>query len=288
VTDLTVGFIGLGNQGEPIARRILAGGFPLQVWGRRSATTEPFRGTGATITASRRDLGQACDYVGVCVKGDDDALEVLLGSDGEPGVLDGMSAGATIAVHSTVAPATVYAIETRAIKKGVAVLDAPVSGGREGAYAGTMTVMVGGEQAAVHRATPVFETFARMVAHVGPLGAGQVVKLLNNNLCFANIVLAAEALDLSHRLGLDVDATTEVFKASSGASFGLGILGHEPMLTKMAGPTSNMDKDVRHFATLLREQGVEDRSLLAVSVHSQQLVRAYAATHFPTTGETER
>ena len=184
---LTVGFIGLGNQGEPIAHRIRSGGFRLHVWARRAETLEPFVATGATIEASRQELGRACNVVAVCVNFDDDVREVVIG-DGD-GVLSGMQPGGIIVVHSTVAPETVIELEASARAQGVTLLDAPVSGARQGAIEGTMSVIVGGDPEALAIVRPVFETFARSITLVGAIGAGQVTKLLNNNLMFANVAL---------------------------------------------------------------------------------------------------
>jgi 3-hydroxyisobutyrate dehydrogenase len=271
-----VGFIGLGNQGEPIAHRIREGGFPLRVWARRAATLEPFAGTSTVIADSPRALGAACEVVGVCVNFDDDVLQVVLG-DGDDGVLAGMRAGGVVAIHSTVAPATVTRLEAEARTRGITLLDAPVSGARQGAIDGTMSVIVGGDAGALERVRPVFETFARTITLVGAAGAGQLTKMLNNNLCFANVALAIAALEIGADLGLDPECTADVIAASSGNSFAFGLVRHEPTMRLMAEP-QNMRSNVVHFAAALLEGGIDDRGLLALSSDAKRRVQALVNT----------
>jgi len=146
---LRVGFVGLGDQGGPMARRIADAGFSTTVWARRPATLHPFASTPATIAASPADLGRTSDLVGVCVVNDDDVRAVLLGPDG---VLAGMGPGSIIAIHSTVHPQTCREVADAARATGVSVIDAPVSGGGQVAAAGQLLVLVGGEEADVERA----------------------------------------------------------------------------------------------------------------------------------------
>ncbi|MCU1374269.1 MAG: hypothetical protein JWO68_1555 [Actinomycetia bacterium] len=269
----TVGFIGLGDQGEHIAHRIRDGGFPLHVWARRESTLAPFVGTGTTFEASPAALGAACQIVGLCVNFDDDVRQVVLG-DG--GVLDGMEPGGIIAVHATVAPTTVVEVAEAAKQRGVDVLDAPVSGARQGAIDGTMSVIVGGDDDVLERARPVFETFARTITRVGDIGAGQVTKVLNNNVNYANIALVLAARRIAEDLGLDVERTLDVMAASSGASFALGVARTEATMRLMAEP-QNMRSNVEILGVLLAERGIDGGELTALAAGAKARVVARVA-----------
>jgi 3-hydroxyisobutyrate dehydrogenase len=256
--SLRVGFVGIGDQGGPMARRIVDAGFATTVWARRPASVEPFASTPATIAASPVELGRASDLVGVCVVNDADVRAVLLGPDG---VLAGMGPGSIIAIHSTVHPQTCQEVAQAARSAGVSVIDAPVSGGGRAAAAGQVLVMVGGEDADVERARPVLVTFGDPVVHLGPLGSGQLAKLINNALMTAHLGLADDALRLGVGLGIDEAALAEALTRGSGASFSLGVrqrmpdgLAHFP-----AGGLLRKDLDI---LTAVAEQSGLDLSAL--------------------------
>lgn len=270
-----IGFVGLGDQGEPIAARI-AGSFTLTVWARRAASTETLVAAGASTVPSKRELGAACDHIGVCVRTDDDVRAVVVGSADDPGLLAGMRPGSVLAIHSTVAPATVIELAERAAQQEITLLDAPVSGGRRGATAGALTVLVGGPDAAVERARPVFETFASTIAHLGEVGAGQVMKLVNNNLCFANAAIGIAGLRLAEQLGLDTEQFTRVIRTSSGGSKGFDIVSDDAMLIKATGPTSNVAKDVNHLVELLAERGIDGGAVTGLSRTALTDISEYA------------
>jgi 3-hydroxyisobutyrate dehydrogenase-like beta-hydroxyacid dehydrogenase len=174
-SDLRVGFVGLGMQGAPMAHRVIAAGFPTTLWARRQTTLEPFAGTASQIVPSLPELGARSDMVCICVFADDDVEEVLTGADG---ILAGMQPGSLVAVHSTVSPHTCEALAVTAQACGVTLIDAPVSGSAPAAAAGRLLVMVGGGDAACERARPVLAAFGDPVIHVGPLGSGQLAKLV--------------------------------------------------------------------------------------------------------------
>src|ERR1700712_4431043 len=195
---MRVGFIGLGSQGAPMARRIAEAGFPMTLWARRPATLEPFAETPAKIAASPAELTAECDLVCLCVVGDADVEEITFG---ESGLLAGMGRGGVIAVHSTVHPNTCRDIAEKASAQGISILDAPVSGGGPAAAAGHLLMMVGGDADVVQRCRPVFDTHSDAVIHLGDLGSGQTTKLLNNLLFTANLGTAAAAPTLADNLG---------------------------------------------------------------------------------------
>jgi 3-hydroxyisobutyrate dehydrogenase len=258
---LTVGFIGLGNQGSPIARRIVNAGFPLTIWARRPASLESFADTPAVVAASAAALAGECDVIGICVVNDDDVRQILL----EQGVLEAARPGTVIAIHSTLLPQTVIDLDRLACARGVHLLDAPVSGGSRGAELGTMAIMVGGEEAALDRARPVFEIFSAKIAHLGGVGCGQMMKLLNNNLAYANLVMGINALELAAKLGMDREVTSDVIRASSGNSGGFGILTNADTLKKITGLTSNLAKDVHHLAEVAVAHGQGNAPLVTIA-----------------------
>jgi 3-hydroxyisobutyrate dehydrogenase len=270
MTVSSVGFIGLGNQGAPIARRIAAAGWPLTVWARRPAAVDGFAAVADTPAA----LAAACDLVGICVINDDDVRQVL---GGPIGVLAGVRPGTIIAIHSTILPETIIELAALAAQKGAFLFDAPVSGGPRGAEAGTMTVMAGGDAGVLARARPVFDSFADTVMHLGPLGSGLVVKLINNNLCFANMTMGIHALELARRLGIDMDVAATVITASSGASVGFGLLTDPVLFAKITGPGSNVAKDIDHLGEVAAHHGAGDAELVAVTRGSVAALMAFAA-----------
>lgn len=254
---MKVGFIGLGDQGRPMAEMIFKAGYSLYLWARRPASLEPFAESAAITVASPKELGEICDLVGVCVMNDDDVREVVLG-DGD-GVLYGMSPGNIIAIHSTVMPDTIVELDKLARERGVDIIDAPVSGGGDGAYTRSLTVMGGGDAAAFARAKPVFDTYGNPVELLGPAGAGQLLKLLNNNLVQANVALAMHALDIAEALKMDRQATGKILQVSSGNSRGLDIAMNVFEAGKEASfvPPVMIEKDHDHFMDVLRDLGIE-------------------------------
>jgi 3-hydroxyisobutyrate dehydrogenase-like beta-hydroxyacid dehydrogenase len=216
-----VGFIGLGSQGAPMARRIVEAGLPLTLWARRPPSLEPFEDSAALVASTPAELGAACDVVGICVVADADVEDVVLRPDG---VLAGMAPGGVVAVHSTVHPDTCRGLAERAAARGVAVVDAPVSGGAPAAAEGKLLVMAGGDDEHVAACRPVFETFGDPVLHLGPVGAGQMAKLLNNLVFTAQISLALDTFSFADRLGVDRTALAQVLAHGSGGSRAAAIL----------------------------------------------------------------
>jgi 3-hydroxyisobutyrate dehydrogenase-like beta-hydroxyacid dehydrogenase len=242
-----VGFIGLGSQGGPMARRIIDAGYPVTLWARRPGTLEPFADTAAKTAGSPAELAAASDLVCVCVVADADVEEVLTGGNG---VLDGIADGAVIAVHSTVHPDTCRRLAARAGARGAVLIDAPVSGGGPAAAAGRLLVMAGGDAATVDLCRPVFATYADPVVHLGPLGAGQVAKLLNNLLFTVHLGAAASLLTLGQELGVDPVRLADVLVHGSGNSFAL---------QRVASAGGTLDRIAAHAGSLLRK----DVSLVA-------------------------
>lgn len=261
---MRVGFIGLGSQGAPMARRIVEGGFDLTLWARRPASLEQYADTAAKVAHTPAELGAASDLVCLCVVGDDDVRQVL---DGAQGVLAGMARGGIIAIHSTVHPDTCRLIADKAATQGISVIDAPVSGGAPAASEGTLLVMVGGEQDVVARVRPVFSTFANPIVHLGGVGSGQVAKILNNLLFSANLGAAVSTLELGEALGVPRDALCEVLVRGSATSKAVSSIsafgGSLEGLAPIAGAL--LQKDVRHAASLAGGASAPEGSVFATA-----------------------
>ncbi|GAA4294112.1 NAD(P)-dependent oxidoreductase [Mycobacterium paraffinicum] len=257
---MRVGFIGLGSQGGPMARRIVEGGYETTLWARRTASLEPFADTEAKVAESPAELAAASDLVCLCVVGDADIDEI---ASGERGLLAAMEPGGLIAVHSTVHPNTCRELANKAAAKGISVIDAPVSGGGPAASEGRLLVMVGGDADVVERCRPVFATYADPIVHLGELGSGQTTKLLNNLLFTAHLATAATALALAGALGVDPDRLTEVVSRSSGNSFALNALGGIGGLDRLAGVAGTLlQKDVRLVVDLADRAGARGGAVL--------------------------
>jgi 3-hydroxyisobutyrate dehydrogenase len=206
--------------GGAIASRVIDAGIPTVLWARRPEALAAFDGPDVAVAATPAELAAAVDLVGVCVWADDDVRAVLEGDDG---VLAGCEPGTVVAIHSTVLPATCRDLARTAAERGAVVLDAPVSGGRTAALAGSLVVAVGGDDATVQRCRPVFELFGDPVVHLGPVGAGLFAKLVSNALLAANLAVADDALALGEALGIRPDALVEVLRRGSGRSFAVEV-----------------------------------------------------------------
>lgn len=230
------GFIGLGSQGAPIARRMIDAGYPTYLWARRAETLDPYRNTPVMIADTIEELGSRAEHVGICVVNDTDVKEVC------GRLLSAMSPGSRIAIHSTVHPDTCREIAGTAAERDIQIIDAPVSGGAPAAEAGTLTLMLGGNEQAIEKAMPVFDTFGKLIVRLGEVGAGQHVKLINNSLLVANLGLAHAALEAGEALGIDRGKLVELLLASSGRSFALEVR------SRMDSPSG-----FRHGGALLRK-----------------------------------
>lgn len=253
--SVSVGFIGLGSQGAPIARRIVKAGFPLTLWARRQESLEPFGDTAARTAPTPAAVAEASSIVCLCVTRDQDVNDVALGADG---VLAGMASGGILVVHSTVHPQTCIRLREQAAENGVSVLDAPVSGGGPAAEQGALLVMVGGEAAVLDRVRPVLATFGEPILHLGDVGAGQTAKLVNNLVFTAHIALCLETFAFVDDLGLDEAAMAQVFERGSGASRAATILSASGFDIRGLGQVAGtlLRKDVGLIADVARQQQV--------------------------------
>lgn len=272
----SVGFIGLGDQGGPMALKIAEAGFDLVVWARRQRSLEVLADVPHTVCATVAELGERCELIGLCLRDDDDIEEVVF----KRGLLAAMKPRAILANHGTGSPDACTAWFKRCAEFGVEMLDAPVSGGRVAALDGTLTTMVGGSREAAEHCRPVFASFSRLISYLGAPGSGQLAKLMNNTLMGANLKNAEEIVALGDALGFDPEGLSEVLLESSGASFAL------KALTKLMPPnlvehyTAMIGKDVRHFSAAARARGIpespiEESARVGVSAIGTTVERLY-------------
>ena len=240
-----IAFIGLGQMGAPMAERLVEGGFEVHVFDVAAAAVRPLVERGATAAGSPRDCADGAEVAFACLPSPEVSRAVALGEDG---IAD--APGLRVYVEtSTIGRGTVRAIARGLGERGIAVLDAPVSGGPRGARAGRLSTMVAGERQAFERTRPLFETIARNVFYVGEEpGLGQIAKLANNMISAAGMAAACEAAAMAVKAGLDARTLIDVVNASTGRNsatedkFPQSIL---PRSFDYGGKLSTMYKDVR-------------------------------------------
>ena len=211
-----VGFCGMGTMGAAMAANVARAGFPLVVWNRTLGKAALPVSLGATELATPREVAAASEVLVICVSDTPDVEAVLFGPDGAAAAL---AAGALVIDCSTIAPAGTRAMAERLRAQAVAMIDAPVSGGSEGAQKGTLTIMVGGEAADVERARPVLGAMGQKVTHMGPIGAGQVTKAANQVILAGTYLAVAEGVVLAMKAGLDAQQVVEALVGGAARSW---------------------------------------------------------------------
>lgn len=212
---MQVGFIGLGTMGKPMAKNLLKAGFPLTVHNRSRGSVEELAGLGARAATSPRQVAEQAEVVLVCVPTPAVTEQVLLGPDG---AVEGARAGQVFVDLGTSGVGSSRKIGAALAERGVAYLDAPVSGGPMGAEAGTLAIMVGGEREPYDRVLPVFQALGQNIYYTGPLGAGNVVKLVNQIVIGITQAAISEALVVGAKAGVDPDLMYEVVSKATGNS----------------------------------------------------------------------
>jgi 2-hydroxy-3-oxopropionate reductase len=210
-----LGFIGLGAMGIPMATRLAAAGHRLAVYARREAAMQPLVALGATPCESIRALTGRSDTILVMVTDTGDVEEVTLGATG---IAASATAGTVVIVMSTISPVATRDIAARLKERGIEMLDAPVSGGVIGAEAGTLSIMVGGEEKVFERCQPLFECLGKTIVHIGPSGAGEAAKACTQICIVVNQLGVAEALLLGAKNGLDLTKLKQVLAGGFAAS----------------------------------------------------------------------
>ncbi|TXT20107.1 MAG: 2-hydroxy-3-oxopropionate reductase [bacterium] len=218
----SLGFIGLGTMGQPMALNLRRAGHPLTVFARNIQRAEPLVRAGAHAAMTPRGVAEAADIVFVNVA-DDAALDVVL--FGAEGAAEGLAEDAVVVDMGTTSPAATRDFSARLAQRGAHLLDAPVSGGEAGAKSGTLSIMVGGPEAPYQRVLPLFQVLGDSIVHVGGTGAGQVAKACNQIAVSATLLGVAEALDFAARQGVDPGHVRQALLGGSAYSRILEIHG---------------------------------------------------------------
>ncbi len=239
--------------GSGMAANLVSAGHDVVVWNRTREKAEAVEG--ATVADSLADLGRSCRVMMICVSDTPDVEEVVRGPDG---LLETLDAGSIIVDHSTISPAVTRELSDLVAEKGASWVDAPVSGGSEGAQRGTLSVMVGGTAEVVEQVTPFMEPFAATITHVGEVGAGQTVKLVNQILVVVNQLAASESLMLAQAAGVDLESALAAVEGGAAGSWMLSNRGPQ-MIRRDWRPGFTIDlqqKDLRLVLEAGDELGV--------------------------------
>jgi 3-hydroxyisobutyrate dehydrogenase len=266
---LAAGFIGLGAMGRGMARNLHRAGLLQAVWNRNAAiATELAAELGVHAAASPADVAAHCDVVVLCVSADADVLEVV------DALAPGLRPGAIVVDCSTVSADTAREAARRLAAKGVEFLDAPVSGGVEGARDGKLAIMVGGSAAAFERAQPVLAAMGRAVTHFGPSGAGQAAKATNQIMCAGIIQAVAEAMAFAKAEGLPLDRLIETLGQGAGSSW--YFVHRAPNMVRDSYPPGFRvrlhEKDLRICRDMAARHGVQLPVIEMTLLHYRRLI----------------
>ena len=248
----SVGFIGVGNMGNPMAGNVLKAGFAMTVYDRNPKAMENLVKAGAKGAKSAKEVVEASEITLTSLPASPDVESAFLDAGG---LVDSAKSGSLLIDLSSVLPSTPRKIEPRAKAKGLQFLEAPVSGGVSGAAAATLAIMVGGDAAALTRATPVLKSIGPNIFHVGPVGAGNIAKAINNMMACVNSTAMMEGLALGVKAGLDPMVIYEVVKASSGGSKALERIPRSlvPRNFEPGFMVKLMNKDLETFGSIAKE-----------------------------------
>ena len=271
-TKPTLGLIGLGIMGRPMARNLLAAGYSLVVHDVNRVAVDELVAAGAVAGTSARQVAQATDVLITMLPDSPQVREVYLGPDG---AFEALRPGWLAIDMSSIAPSTARELAERATAGGAEMLDAPVSGGDKGAIAGTLSIMVGGTEAAFARALPILQAMGKTIVHVGPAGAGQVVKVCNQVVVAVVIEAVSEALVLGAKAGVDPGRIADVLQGGLAATKVLE-MRRDNMLSGRFDPGFRIrlhQKDLKNALELAGETSVA----LPAAALVEQLMRAMAA-----------
>lgn len=196
----TIGFIGLGIMGKPMARHLLKAGYPLVIHNRGRVAVDELSKEGAAVTVNSQEVASRSEVVITMLP---DSPDVELVYAGEKGIFSGLKSGTLLIDMSSISPVVARRLAAEAERRGCNMLDAPVSGGEAGAVSATLSIMIGGKTSAVERAMPIFQTLGKNIVHVGEAGAGQVTKAANQMVVGTTIAIVGEALVLAAKAGVD-------------------------------------------------------------------------------------
>ena len=253
---MNVAVVGLGAMGAPMARNLLKGGHQVTVFARRPDAVASIVAAGARAARSPADAASNAEVV-VTMVFDTAAVDAVILGPG--GIIHGAAPGSIVIDHSTIAPDGARRISAALQERGIAMLDAPVSGGATVADAGELTIMVGGSEAALDRSRPVLECYGRTIVHMGPSGAGQTTKACNQICTVVNMLGAAEAMLMAERAGLDPRKVKEVLMSGFGASRMLDLQAPKMMARDFEGRIESRlhHKDIQLVLEMARSLGLE-------------------------------
>jgi 3-hydroxyisobutyrate dehydrogenase len=250
-----IGFVGLGIMGQAMALNLVKAGHDVTVWNRTTSKTEPIVDAGGVAVQTPRAVAESCDLVMICVADTPDVEAVVFG---EAGLAEGVGSRSLLIDHSTISPGATREFASRVNDLGGSWLDAPISGGSEGAKNGTLSIMIGGDSADIERARPFLEVVGTTITHVGPQGAGQLVKAVNQVLVVVNQLAVSEALLLAQAGGLDLSAALSAVEGGAAGSWMLSHRGPQ-MIERDWRPGFTIDlqqKDLRLVLDAADDLGV--------------------------------
>ena len=268
-----IAFIGLGVMGMPMLRHLIAAGYPARAFARSPAARATAVGMGARLCDTPADAAQGAAFIITNVTATEDVCEVLLGANGVSGTA---ASGAICIDHSTISATATREMAAQLALQGICLLDAPVSGGGQGAVAGTLSVMVGGDAAAFDAAIPLLQCYGKTIVHVGASGAGQVVKACNQMVQVVNIQGIAEAMLLARSQGVDTDKVLQCLSAGMAGSKMLDLMG--PKMSQgdfAAGIQARLHhKDFGLVADLAATAGLDLPNVIATAGQLDKLIAA--------------
>jgi 3-hydroxyisobutyrate dehydrogenase len=278
---MKIAFIGLGHMGGPMALNLRKAGFAVKAFDLSDEACKKYAAEGLAIAASAAESVTDADVVISMLPASAHVEGLFLGSGGgKPGLLDSIRAGTLVIDSSTIAAATSRKVADAAAAKGIAMIDAPVSGGTGGAIAGTLTFMVGGEADDLERARPVLEKMGANIFHAGGVGAGQTAKICNNMLLGILMIGTSEALALGVANGLDPKVLSEIMRRSSGGNWALEKYNPMPGVMETAPASKNY---AGGFGTdlMLKDLGLAQENATAVRAATPLggLARSLYAAH---------
>ncbi|RIX83666.1 3-hydroxyisobutyrate dehydrogenase [Acidovorax cavernicola] len=277
---MKIAFIGLGNMGGPMALNLHKAGHTVSAFDLSAEACKKFGAEGLPIAKSAAETVAGAEVVISMLPASAHVEGLFLGGAGKPGLLDSIQAGTLVIDSSTIAAATSRKVAEAAAAKGVAMIDAPVSGGTGGAIAGTLTFMVGGETKDLERARPVLEKMGANIFHAGAAGAGQTAKICNNMLLGILMIGTSEALALGVANGLDPKVLSEIMRRSSGGNWALEKYNPVPGVMEAAPASKNY---AGGFGTdlMLKDLGLAQENATAVRAATPLggLARSLYAAH---------
>lgn len=254
---VSVGFIGVGHMGRPMVDRLLAAGWPTEVYVRRPELRAELEEAGVPVATSAVELAGHADCVILCFFSDAQVRQVMLDADGGASeVLAAMRPGSVLVSHVTGSPSLAVDLQAAA-PDGVTMLDVPISGTDDHIRRGQLTLMVGGDERALERVRPAFETYCNPILHVGGLGDGQRIKLINNLLFTVSLRIALEGAKLAGSMGISAEELSRVVSECSGDSFAIRLFQHIPPEVMAGSARHYLVKDVSVIREVAAAQGID-------------------------------